>query len=166
MAHNPSHQIGDLVERVEHGSHRAVVVHQRPDRPAKKLWLSPTSKLKTGWTRSAETADTRATPPSVRTASPGFRSRAITQPRPAFQKRWIPVATIGSPPRSIRKVGAGLLWKTASTGAKLKAPVFASCVSTTSPTRIDSIGRVPSRVRTGVPCPKQLMPVIGRYPGS
>ena len=26
---------------------------------------------------------------------PGFRSRAIVQPLPAFQKRWIPVATIG-----------------------------------------------------------------------
>jgi len=39
---------------------------------------------------------------TVRSRSPDLRSRAITQPTPAFQKRCMPVATIDSPPRSMR----------------------------------------------------------------
>ena len=40
---------------------------------------------------------------------PGLRSRAMIQPLPAFQNRWIPVATRVSPPSLSLKVGAGAL---------------------------------------------------------
>ena len=79
----------------------------------------------------------------------------MAQPLPAFQKRWMVVATIAWSPSLIRSVAAGLLWKTATTGVKASLPVRASWESTWSPIRIDSIARGPSRVWTGVPAPKQ-----------
>src|SRR5262249_16282137 len=89
-----------------------------PSLPTKKLWPSATSRLKTGWTLSDSTAVTVAVPPSVRTVSPGFSSRAMTHPRPATQNRWMPVTTTGSPPppRRTRRVALGGLWKDVRTG--------------------------------------------------
>ena len=55
-------------------------------------------------------------PSSVRSGSPAFRSRAITQPLPAFQNRWNGLLTIVSPPSAIRNVLLGGLWWTTRTG--------------------------------------------------
>ena len=87
-----------------------------------KLWPPATSRLKTGRTRSVATEVTTAVVPSARTASPGFRSRAIDQPRPATQNRWIGVARIVSVPISTRNVDVGWLWNTARIGWKSIAP--------------------------------------------
>src|SRR5262249_27670413 len=103
---------------------------------------------------STRTDRTATTPPRARMRSPGFRSRAIAQPLPAFQKRWMPVAAIDSPAIVTRTVGAALVWWTARTGWKPSAPVVLFWDSTRSPTRIDSIGRGPSMVWTRVPAPK------------
>ena len=78
----------------------------------------------------------------------------MVQPLPAFQKRWMPVATIVSPSSVTRSVGADLVWWTARTGWKPSAPVDVFWDSTRSPTWIDSIGRGPSMVRTSVPAAK------------
>ncbi len=88
-----------------------------PSLPTRKLCPSATSRLKTGWVRSFSTASTLATPPRVRTRSPALRSRAIVQPLPTFQNRWIPVATTASASPSFTfKVGLGGLWYAATTG--------------------------------------------------
>ena len=64
----------------------------------------------------------------------------MIHPLPAFQKRWMPVATIVSPSIAIRSVAAGRLRWTATTGRKPSWPVVVSCDRTRSPTWIDSIG--------------------------
>ena len=91
-------------------------MHQHPADPTKKSCPLATSRLNTGWVDPVSTETTRATPPSVRTESPGFRSRAMTQPFRAFQSRWMAVVTTVSPPSATRSVSEGGLWWTATTG--------------------------------------------------
>ena len=67
----------------------------------------------------------------------------MVQPLPAFQKRWMPVATMVSPSIVIRNVSAGPFECVASTGWNESAPVDVSCDRTRSPTAIDSIFRGP-----------------------
>jgi len=79
----------------------------------------------------------------------------ITGRDPAFQNRWIPVATIVSPSWSVsRSVAAdGVRW-IARTGWKPRAPLVVSWERIRSPTWIPSMARGPSIVWTGVPAAK------------
>ena len=70
----------------------------------------------------------------------------MVQPLPAFQKRWMPVATIVSPSRWSFRVAVGGLWWIATTGWNESAPVVVFCDSTRSPTWIVSMARGPSIV--------------------
>ena len=59
-----------------------------PTSPTKKSASSATSRLKTGTTLpSFNRRDLAPMPFNVRIGSPTFKSRAITQPEPAFQNR-------------------------------------------------------------------------------
>jgi hypothetical protein len=79
----------------------------------------------------------------------------MAQPVPAFQNRWMPVATIDSSPSSIRSVRLGGLWYTVMTGRYFRAPVRVSWERTWSPGRMLSIALGPARVWTVVPAAKQ-----------
>ena len=78
--------------------------------PTKNEWFRATSRLNTGCTTSGLISRTSARPVAVRTNSPGFRSRAMAQPRPGRQKRWTGVQTTVSSFTRIRTVSAGGLW--------------------------------------------------------
>ena len=95
---------------------RAVVMHQRaPIADEKALGLHHLEVEDRLDLTALDALDT-ATPPRARRVSPGLRSRAATQPCPAFQNRWISVARITSVPRLISTSRSGLFFTAARTG--------------------------------------------------
>ena len=95
------------VERIGDGLDQAVVVDQPPTPPDEKLSAAADLEVEDRLDAAAVDRRTRAVPPSIRRVSPGLRSRAMVQPRPNFQNRWMPVATIDSSPRVTRNVALG-----------------------------------------------------------
>ena len=100
------------IERAEDRLDQAVVVDQGARSADEEAPAPGDIEVEDRLDLSSETETTRAVPPRRRIASPGLRSRAIIQPWPAFQKRWIGVATIP------RRPGRCAAWASAGCGGR------------------------------------------------